>query len=66
MAMFFRQKAKLTLAKNFEEAIKFEKDMFSIKTNPGVDTDSASYSCKKTDSPAKTAMPEKRAKMHWI
>ena len=66
MAMFVRQKSKLTLAENFEEAIKVEKDMSAIKANPGVDTDSASSSCKKTDSPAKTAMPEKRAKMHWI
>ena len=54
MAMFVRQKAKLTLVENFEEAIKVEKDMTSTKANPRVDTDSASSSWKKTDSPAKT------------
>ena len=60
MAMFVRKKAKLTLAENFEEAIKVEKDMSAIKTNPGVDTDAAYSSRKKTDSPTKNANPEKK------
>ena len=54
IAMFVRQKAKLTLAENFEEAIKVEKDVSATKENSGVDTDSTSSSRKKTDSPAKT------------
>ena len=54
IAMFVRQKAKLTLAENFEEAIKVEKDVTATKANPRVDTDSASSSSrKKTDTPAK-------------
>ena len=53
IAMFVRQKAKLTLAENFEEAIKVEKDVFATKANSGVDTDAASSSRKKMDSPAK-------------
>ena len=53
--MFVRQKAKLTLAENFEEAIKVEKDVTATNANLGVDTDSASSSWKKTDSPTKTA-----------
>ena len=60
MAMFVRRAAKLTLAENFEEAIKVEKDMSAIKTNPGVDTDSASSSRKNTESPSKTTTPEKK------
>ena len=59
--MFVRRAAKLTLAEKFEEAIKVEKDMFAIKTNPGVDTDVASSSCKKTDSPTKNTNPEKKS-----
>ena len=60
MAMFVRQKAKLTLAEKFEEAIEVEKDMSAIKTNPRVDTDAASSSRKKTDSPTKNTNPEKK------
>ena len=60
MAMFVRRTTKLTLTENFEEAIKVEKDMSAIKTNPGVDTDSASSSRKKTNSPTKNTNPEKK------
>ena len=60
MAMFVRQKAKLTLAENFEEAIKVEKDMSAIKANPRVDTDAVSSSRKKIDSPTKNTNPEKK------
>ena len=60
MAMFVRQKAKLTLPENFEEEIKVEKDMSAIKENPGIDTDSASSSHKKDDSPTKNTNPEKK------
>ena len=60
MAMFFRQKSKLTLVENFEEAIKVENDMSAIKENPGVDTDSASSSRKKTDSPTIKTNSEKK------
>ena len=34
--------------------------MSAIKSNPGVDTDSASSSHKKTESPSKTTTPEKK------
>ena len=51
--MFVRKKAKLTLAENFEEEIKVEKDVNATKANPGVYNDSASSSRKKIDSPAK-------------
>ena len=34
--------------------------MSAIKTNPGVDSDSASSSHKKTESPSKTTNPEKK------
>ena len=60
MAMFVRRAAKPTLTETFDEAIKVEKDMFAIKTNPGVDTDSASSSCKKAEIPSKTTNPKKR------
>ena len=60
MAMFVRRAAKPTLTETFDEAIKVEKYMFAIKTNPGVDTDSASSSRKKTESPSKTSTPEKK------
>ena len=60
MAMFVRQRAKLTLAENFEEAIKVEKDMSAIKANPGMDTDAASSSHKKTGSPTKNTNPDKK------
>ena len=60
MAMFVRRAAKPTLTETFDEAIKVEKDMSAIKTNPGVDTDSASSSHKKTKSPSKTVTPEKK------
>ena len=54
MAMFVRRAAKPTLTETFDEAIKVGKDMPAIKTNPRVDTDSASSSCKKAESPSKT------------
>ena len=61
IAIFVRQKAKLTLAENFEEAIKVEKHVTATKTNPVTDTDTASSSRKKTDSPAKaTPSSDKR------
>ena len=59
--MFVRRAAKPTLAETFEEAIKVEKDMSAIKTNPGVDTDSASSSQKKNESSSKTTTPEKKS-----
>ena len=64
MAMFVRRAAKSTLTETFDEAIKVEKDMFAIKTNPGVDTDSASSSRKKTESPSKPQILRKKVKMH--
>ena len=60
MAMFVKRAAKPTLIETFDEAIKVEKDMSAIKTNPRVDTDSASSSRKKSESPSKTTNPDKK------
>ena len=64
MAMFVRRAAKPTLTETFDEAIKVEKDMFAIKTNPGVDTDLHLLLAKRLRVLLKLQILRRRVKMH--